>query len=178
METLRQNETVTSGKGRWRLKPNDKAVAMMLFIAAAMLIMASCQRKPVMSHSSFVNLPSNGWQRSLPLEFTPVYDDSARTYQLTLAVRHDNTYRYANLSLVVDLIDADSVVNRQKVEMRLADEYGNWTGAGFGALYQDKVCIAPVIDPDDARRVVVWQSMEEDDFLRGVVNLGIIASPL
>ena len=150
---------------------------MMVFIAAAMLILASCQRKPVMSHASFVNLPASGWQNSMPLEFHPVYDDSARTHQLILAVRHDNSYKYANLSLVVDIIGTDSVVKRQTVELRLADEYGNWTGAGFGALYQDKTSIATAIAPDQARSVVVWQTMEGNDTLRGVVNLGIIARP-
>lgn len=113
----------------------------------------------------------------MSLEFRPVYDDSTRTHQLILAVRHDNSYKYANLSLVVDIIGNDSVVKRQTLEMRLADEYGNWTGAGFGALYQDKTCIATAIAPDEARSVVVWQAMEGNDTLRGVVNLGIIAQP-
>lgn len=151
---------------------------MMILIAAAMLIMPSCQRKPVMAHSHFVNLPAGGWQRTMPLVFEPVYDDSARTYQLSLAVRHDNTYSYANLSLVVDVISIDSLVSRQNVNIALADEYGNWTGAGFGALYQDKVSIASVIDPDDARSIVVWQAMDSCDILQGLVNVGIIASPI
>lgn len=164
--------------GRGRMNSKGKAVAMMILIAAAMLMMPSCQRKPVMAHSRFVNLPANGWQRNMPLVFEPVYDDSSRTYQLTLAVRHDNTYSHANLSLVVDMIAVDSVVNRQKVNIVLADEYGNWTGAGFGVLYQDKVRIASVIDPGDARSVVVWQAMDSCDVLQGLVNVGVIASPL
>ena len=95
-----------------------------------------------------------------------------------MALRHDNSYRYRNISLVVDLIADDSVVTRRKVNMALADEFGNWTGGGFGALYQDTVTIADVIDPGDARRVVVWQSMTGCDTLRGLVDLGLITRPL
>lgn len=155
-----------------------QAVAMTVFVAAAVLIMLSCQRKPVMSHARFLHLPTTGWQRTLPLTFMPEYDDSAATYDIKLAIRHDNTYRYRNLSLVVDIIDVDSVVNRNTVDMTLADEYGNWTGGGFGTLYQDEVTIAHVIDPGDASSVVVWQTMQGCDTLRGLVDVGIIVSPL
>ena len=154
-----------------------KAVAMILFIAAAILIMSACQRKPVMAHSSFTHLPSEGWQRSLPLTYIPVYDDSAAVYDVTLVVRHANSYRYRNLSLVVDIIDADSAVTRREVNMLLADEYGNWSGGGFGALYQDQTVIAHSIAPDDAHTIVVWQSMQSCDTLRGLEDLGVIVRP-
>ena len=132
---------------------------MTLVIAAAMLVMGSCQRKPVMAHARFVHLPTDGWQRTLPLTFRPEYDDSAATYDITLAVRYDNSYRYRNLTMAVDVITADSAVNRRTVDMALADEYGNWTGGGF-----------------EARSIVVWQSMGVCDTLRGLVNLGIITT--
>ena len=154
-----------------------RAVAMTLVIAAAMLVMGACQRKPVMTHARFVHLPAAGWQRTLPLAFTPEYDDSAATYDITLAVRHDNSYRYRNLSMIVDVITADSTVNRQTVDMLLADEYGNWTGGGFGALYQTTVPIVRSVTPDKARSIVLWQAMGDCDNLRGLVNVGIIATP-
>lgn len=153
------------------------AVAMTVFIAAAMLIMASCEHKPVMSHARFVHLPASGWQRTLPLTFTPEYDDSTRTYDIALAIRHDNSYRYRNLSLVVDIIAADSTVSRRQMDLSLADEYGNWTGGGFGSLYQDKVTVATDATPMNASSVVVWPAMQGCDTLCGLVNVGIITSP-
>ena len=151
---------------------------MTVLIAAAMLIMACCQRKPVLPHAQFVHLPANGWLQSSPLTFCPEYDDSARTYRLELAVRHENSYRYRNLMLVIDMIASDSDVTRKTVNIPIADEYGNWKGGGFGALYQDTVGIASVIDPGDARSVVVWQVMEGCDTLQGLVDVGLITKPL
>jgi gliding motility-associated lipoprotein GldH len=107
----------------------------------------------------------------------PEYDDSAATYDITLAVRYDNSYRYRNLTMAVDVITADSAVNRRTVDMALADEYGNWTGGGFGTLYQSTVPVVEAVTPDEARSIVVWQSMGECDTLRGLVNLGIITTP-
>ena len=155
-----------------------QAVAMTIVIAAAMLVMGSCNRKPVMAHSVFLHLPNEGWQRTMPLSFRPEYDDSTARYNVTLAIRHDNSYCYSNLSLVVDVIAADSTINRQRVNLALADGYGNWSGGGFGALYQVTQPIAHDISPVEAHSVVVWQAMNGCDTLRGLTDVGIITKPL
>ena len=49
-------------------------------IAAAMFLTVSCQRKPLQTHAGFVHLPTEGWQRTMPLTFMPEYDDSAAYY--------------------------------------------------------------------------------------------------
>ena len=154
-----------------------QAVAMAVFIAAAMLFMASCEQKPVMTHSSFKHLPLQGWKRTLPLTFTPEYDDYTTTYDVSLAVRHTNGYLFRNLTLAVDLIATDSVVERHVVDMALADEYGNWSGGGFGTLYQNQVTIARDITAADVASIIVWQTMQSCDTLRGIVDLGIVVAP-
>lgn len=155
----------------------NKAVAVVVTIVAALLFLPACQRQPVLPHARFVHLPQSGWQRTLPVTFAPQYDDSTLNYDITLAVRHGNSYAYSNLSLVVDVIAADSTVDRHSVDMALADEYGNWTGGGFGALYQTTVPVVTGVSPSQARNVVVWQAMADCDTLAGVVNLGIITTP-
>ena len=155
----------------------SNAVAMAMIIVAAALILVACQRKPVMAHARFIHLPSNGWQSRTPLTFKTQYDDSTATYDLSLAVRHDVTYAYRSLSLVVDIIAADATMTRKTVNIPLADGYGNWTGGGFGALYQDTISIADGISPDKAHSLVVWQAMEGCDTLCGVVDIGVIARP-
>ena len=164
---------------RWRLVRQVKrhAVAMTMLIAAVMLMMPSCQRKPMMAHADFVHLPQVGWLRSVPLSFMPVYDDSTTTYDIALAVRHENAYAYRNLSLLVDVIAADSTVSRNTVDIMLADEYGNWQGGGFGTLYQSKVTVVDHIKPEQARKVIIWQVTAPADTLHGIADIGIITSP-
>ena len=154
-----------------------QAVAMTMFIAAAMLILSACDHKPTLPHAQYHNLPLSGWQRMMPLTFVPEYDDSTRRYDLSLAVRHDNSYKFSNLSLVVDLIAADSTLNRKTVDMTLADEYGNWTGGGFGAMYQDEITVATGINPRDVSSVVVWQAMQDCDTLYGLTEVGLFTRP-
>lgn len=177
-EMLKDSPTKTLASDHSSCNLYSIAVTMTMIIAAAVLMLLSCQRKPVLAHSHFVHLPVNGWMRSVPLRFEPEYDDSALTYSLTLAVRHDISYPYRNLSLVVDFFADDSVVTRKAVDLVLADPYGNWTGGGFGTLYQDTVSLAAVIDPLDVRSIVVWQAMSDCDTLVGVVDMGIITRPI
>ena len=155
-----------------------QAVAMTVFIAAAMLIMSACDHKPTLSHAHYHDLPSSGWQREVPLTFVPEYDDSTRVYDLSLAVRHDNSYKFSNLSLVVDLIAADSTQSRRTVEITLADDYGNWTGGGFGAVYQNKMTVARGLSPGNVSSVVVWQAMQGCDTLSGLTEVGLFTSPV
>lgn len=150
---------------------------MTVVVAAAMLIMAACERKPVMTHTQFRHLPSTGWLRTMPLTFTPEFDDSTMTYAIALAVRHDNSYPFCNLCLAVDVCATDSTVSRKRLDVTLADEYGNWTSGGFGSLYQKKVSVATGLKPSDAQSVVVWQVMGGCDTLHGVVDVGVSAIP-
>ena len=175
MIMAKESQTTHKRPGR---STSAHAVAVSLFIAAAMLIMVSCQRKPAMAHARFQHLPAMGWMRSQPLSFIPEYDDSAATYDIRLAVRHGNSYHYRNLALVVDIIDADSAVRREAMDVQLADEYGNWTGGGFGTLYQKVVPVVKGISHTDASRVVVWQAMAGCDTLHGVADLGVFSVPV
>lgn len=166
-------------KRRWRdMTAQAVAMTLIVVIAAVMFLGESCQRKPVLPHASFVHLSPDGWLRTMPLTFTPEYDDSASRYAITLAVRHASNYRYRNISLVVDVIGSDSTVERHNVEMPLADEYGNWSGGGFGTLYQAVVPIVDNVLPQHSRSVVVWQAMEGIDTLCGLESIGLIARPV
>lgn len=130
-----------------------------------------------MSTSRFAHLPAAGWQSNEPLSFEPAYIDSTASYDLRLAVRHTNRYRYCNLSLAVDVIAADSTMVRKTLDIPLADEYGNWSSGGFGALYQATVPLVAGVTPTQAGKVVVWQTMAGCDTLHGIVDVGIIACP-
>ena len=123
---------------------------MALAIAAVLLVMPSCQRQPVMTHSRFVHLPVEGWQRTMPLSFKPQYDD---------------------------IIAADSAVDRHTVNMTLADDYGNWHGGGFGSLYQATAELATAVRPMQARSVIIWQAMNGCDTLSGLDCVGLIVRP-
>ena len=162
-------------------RPTNKSLRSIV-IALSVLLTASlwsCSPKRVAT-SSFRSLDvDSGWHRSMPLVFTPQYGDSALRYDVTLAVRHTNAYPYANLSLVVDMMGGDSASkNRRSVNFTLADDAGNWKGAGFGALYQVQTLLAHNVTPETVSRVVVWQAMANVETLGQITDVGIIVTPI
>ena len=127
--------------------------------------------------AQFKTLPDEGWQKSMSISFFPEYADSTITYDVELALRHNNSYQYSNLNLVVDLIDSVKNVNRSNIDFVLSDGYGNWLGSGFGALYQSSIVVAQGVKPSQVNSVVVWQAMKNCDVVKNVIDIGIIVNP-
>jgi len=127
--------------------------------------------------AQFKTLPSDGWSKDMPIKFVPEYADSSLIYDIELAIRHNTSYQYGNLSLVVDLIDSVKTVHRSNIDFEITDNYGNWLGSGFGSLYQSSTVIARGVRPCDVNSVVVWQAMKNCDIVKDVIDLGIIVSP-
>ncbi len=125
----------------------------------------------------FKTLPDEGWNKGMSIKFTPEYADSSLTYDIELAVRHNNDYQFSNLSLVVDLIDSVKNVNRNNIDFELSDGYGNWKGSGFGAIYQASVVIAQGVTPSQVGAIVVWQAMNNCDVVKNVTDIGVIVTP-
>ena len=150
-------------------------------LTAAIICLTAClgcnPRHAATATFHAINVDS-GWNRQMPLVFTPQYPDSDARYDISLAIRHTNQYAYANLSLTADLLaDSGHAPRRSHIVFTLADEAGNWQGAGFGTLYQAKQTIARRVSPHEVRRVAVWQTMTDVPTVRQIAEVGIIVTP-
>lgn len=150
----------------------------MTAVLVLLLCLGACapERSP---YSEFRTIEADGWYASMPLKFQPVMADSAvQSCDVEIAVRHNNNFAYSNLNLVVDFIDANYKVSRHNVVIPVASEHGNWSGAGFGRLYQDKVTVAAGVDPGALCSIVVWQAMKGCEKITDIENVGIIITPV
>ena len=131
------------------------------------------------AHSDFKHLPQQkGWSPTMPISLKPVYADSTATYDIELAVRHDTSFPYKKLTLAVDFDDDSAHTHRRMVTFDIADDNGNWLGAGFGSLYQCRAIIAENVKPGDVNSVLVWQTTTDSINLKHVTDLGIIVKPI
>ncbi|MBR1803361.1 MAG: gliding motility lipoprotein GldH [Muribaculaceae bacterium] len=152
-----------------------KANKWLLLLLMAVALFGACAPEE-RSYGEFRSLPAvEGWSHTMPLVFEPQYADSTATYDVTVGIRHTNAYAYRNVSLMVDLMDSTATVKQRKmINLQLADEYGNWLGTGFGALFQCKARVATAVKPTDAHRVVVWQVMGDTVLVKNVTEVGIL----
>ncbi len=147
----------------------------MLLVVA--ITIAACTRPEAQSTAMTATPPTNGWHTGTALRFKPHYGDSARRYDLRLDVRHTTSYAYRDLHLLVDIISDSGNVSRRVVNLNVADDYGNWTGSGFGTLYQHSVILANDVPPERASTIAIWQTMDSVKSLTGIDALGVVAVP-
>ena len=152
----------------------------MIAVAVTLISVLSCLNACSFKQDTmaqFKTLPSEGWSKNQPIKFSPEYADSTLTYDILLSIRHNNSYQFSNLSLAVDMVDSVKIIHRKDIDFELSDNYGNWKGSGFGALYQASIVIATGIKPTDVNSIVVWQTMANCDIVKDVVDMGITVSP-
>ena len=124
-------------------------------------------------YTEFRHIPACGWLKESPLHFTPSYADSTHRYNISLAVRHDSEFTFSNLSMTIDIFGNDSIIERKRVNLNLADSAGNWLGSGFGALYQLQAPLRAGTRAGEVTKIVVWQSLDTDT-LSHLTEVGII----
>ena len=152
----------------------------MIALAVTLISVLSCLNACSFKQDTmaqFKTLPSDGWSKNQPIKFSPEYADSTLTYDILLSIRHNNSYQFSNLSLAVDMVDSVKIIHRKDIDFELSDNYGNWKGSGFGALYQASIVIATGIKPTDVNSIVVWQTMANCDIVKDVVDMGITVTP-
>ncbi len=150
--------------------------AALLLTAIIVVCLGACSPEHT-SYSDFRDLPDHGWDAGAPIYFTPQCGDSTGTYDVTLAVRNTNMYKYDRLILTVDIIGSKGTIARNRVEYTITDRYGNFQGSGFGVYYQSSAVIARRVRPWQMRRIVVWPGMKGCPAITGLHNIGIIVSP-
>lgn len=136
----------------------------------------SCGRTDV--YNEFNTLPKNGWFKRDVQRFTPEVPDTVNQYDVYLSLRHNGDYTYRNLWLFVSYNDEGGVLKTDTVNCELADEFGRWSGGGWGSYYQQEVLLN-----DDFRfsgekeHVFTVQQAMRDDRIRGISDVGIRIVP-
>lgn len=96
-------------------------------------------------------------------------------YDLFLEVTNNVNYPYQNVWLFEwDNLSNDSTFVHTEIECTLADEFGKWTGTGFGSLHQSTILLKDNVVFDSKRNisVKVLHGMQ-DDVLNGIEKVGI-----
>ncbi|NCX96753.1 MAG: gliding motility lipoprotein GldH [Chitinophagia bacterium] len=98
-------------------------------------------------------LPSPHYQRqeAVPLnewryDFKPVYKfeitDTAAHYRPFFIVQHTEAYPFSNLWMWWYIkTPGDTIIKKERVEVKLAAPTGKWLGRGLGGLYEERVPI-------------------------------------
>lgn len=150
-----------------------------IFVCIGVLVCAwalsACNTKE--AYHRFDDVPDGSWSKSAPLLFQ--IDTAAVVpgiaYDIQIETVNNSRFGYQNLWLFVQQdFESDGKFRQDTVQMRLADEFGKWTGAGFGSYFQAAVIYKKrmVFPRKRVYKVKVVQGMREEPLI-GIEKVGL-----
>lgn len=116
------------------------------------------------------------WHVNEPVWIALPVTDSLSAHSLSVHVRHNSAYRYANMWVFVSAYTPDGVLWRKDtIDLALASADGRWLGKGWGDLYAAEAPVGggrTVFPVCGTWRFSVEQGMREMS-LRGVHDVGL-----
>lgn len=130
----------------------------------------ACQSPAVFE--KYEALPDETWNRYRVVEFTAHIPDSG-LYHIDLCLRHTTDYEMANLWCLVSTRNAQGVVLKDTVNIKIAEADGRWLGEG-GTIktIQHAINHNPVALPEGDITFRIEQGMRIED-MQGIKNVGI-----
>ena len=160
--------TIPSHKLLWLIK-NKIACLPIIY-----LLLTACHSNTV--YHSYQSIPTTGWSKSDTLVYTLPASIPAGTYEMTIGIRHQESYPYRNLWMNISTNVKDtSTYTTDTLQLFLADKTGNWNGNGPGGLYQFTKLYTPsfTIAQDSASRNIRIVHIMTDNPLKGISDVGI-----
>ncbi len=149
---------------------NNKHILFLFFAICAAIIVGCTDGEKSVYH----NIDPEGWIYGDTLNFqvSDVDSTSLETGNMMVVVRHSNGYEFSNIWLTIGYYNGDTIVN-DTVNVRLADNFGNWYGKGMGVSFQRTDTIGRHVTIDVSRPIKVWHIMRADT-LQDIEQVGVI----
>lgn len=138
---------------------------------ALLILLSGCTNSFVFSE--FYPIDERGWNNNQVLHFNPCPNDSIGTYNVSLVIRHSNSYRYQDIWLAVAFKE-DIDINIDTIHLRLADEKGHWIGNGNNFIHTFTYGYKEGIRFSKGSCGISVKQIMKDNPLRGINNIGIV----
>jgi gliding motility-associated lipoprotein GldH len=114
-------------------------VSLRIFLVMAGLFFGACSRDVV--YSEYQTFRNNEWPSAEKAVFNVEITDTVSLNNISLMIRHADSYPYRNIFLFVTSAYPDGKVLGDTMEVVLANNKGEWIGSGLGDIFDYKVPI-------------------------------------
>ncbi len=130
-----------------------KYLTIILIISIAL---SGCTSSPL--YQKEYAIPQNAWSYSFRPSFTFDITDTNARYNLFFLIRHTEAYPNSNIWLwVYTKQPGDSVFQKTRLEIPLAEPSGKWMGRGMGAIWEQRMPISNDGDTVMLRKKGRWE---------------------
>ena len=148
------------------LKKNKYALIVVL------LILTACDSNT--TFHSYLHPSNEGWGKKDTLTFKVPIQDSLANYSVNIEIRNRSNYPSSNLFLFISHNAKDSTVFcTDTIEYTLADKKGNWTGTGWGSLYQSSTKYSFISPRRKGNLIIKIAHGMREEVLQGINDVGV-----
>lgn len=117
----------------------NKKTSHFFLIGTLLFILSSCGKNVV--YSKYHTFKDNDWYAKDKAVFDVAITDANSLNNISLMVRHADSYPYSNLFLFVTTKYPDGKTLTDTMEVVLANQKGEWQGSGAGDIFDFKIPI-------------------------------------
>lgn len=108
------------------------------FIALILLgVFSSCDDTRIIDENT--SIPNQAWFYKNKLGFDFEIPDTNKTYNVYVNLRVGSDYKYSNCFVMVHQTNPSLVQSKERKELILLDDRGNWLGKGLGDIYDFQI---------------------------------------
>lgn len=122
-----------------KLLQKSKKISQPFLIVAMLFILSACTKNVVYSH--YHTFKNNDWYVKEKAVFDVNITDITSLNDISLMVRHADSYPYSNLFLFVTTKYPNGKLLTDTMEVVLANQKGEWQGSGAGDIFDFKIPI-------------------------------------
>lgn len=102
----------------------------------AIIFLSSCDRNVFFEKN--VDLPENRWGEKNAIKFTVDISDTINSHNLYINLRNASGYQFSNIFLFFTTTAPSGKMERDTIELTLADANGKWLGDGSGDIWDNR----------------------------------------
>jgi gliding motility-associated lipoprotein GldH len=110
-----------------------------IVLLACGLWLSSCGKQVVFSN--YCTFKDNEWPAKEKAVFDVEINDTQTLNNVSLMIRHADSYPYSNIFLFVKTVYPDGKITNDTMEVLMGNQKGEWLGSGAGDIFDLKVPI-------------------------------------
>jgi len=144
------------------------------FLLAGLLFtsLTGCKRNVVFDE--YANIPDEKWDRTKPVQFSFLIQDTVQPNDLYINIRNTTAYRFSNIYLFLHTRFPNGKTAKDTIECILATHEGKWIGKGYSGIKENKILLRKGIkfQMPGEYSLTIEQAMRMD-VLEGISDIGI-----
>ena len=138
------------------------------------VFMTLCACDPNRIYESNIKIPAEGWRYTDHARFEVDIIDTISPCNIYINVRNNSSYKNMDLWLFVDVFSPVGFMERDTVQIMLADHRGKWYGHGLGDKFDVRMVFRKNVRfPATGKYIFEYEHAMRDEPLAGIEDIGL-----